>query len=517
MARSHAANDAWAEFAALGAELADLEGIGALLGWDQETMMPPRGVGARAHQRATLDGLAHDRLTAPRVGQLLDQLEQAAAAHPEQFDLPRRAQIRELRRDYRRAVKLPRQLVQDLAHATAIGYQTWCEARAANDWPRFVPALDRIVELERQVARRLAEGAGDPYDALLDLFEPGMTVARLEPIFQELRPALVALLGKICQHPAPSEAPVQQPFEVDQQWVLARQLLGLIGFRPDAGRLDPSPHPFDTRIGRDDVRLTDRVNPNDLRVAIFGVLHEGGHALYDQNLPASLDRTSVGTAPSTGVHESQSRFWENLVGRSAAFWRYVLPWAQAIFPRQLGETSLEDLVRAINVVRPSFIRTDADEVTYNLHIIIRFELERGLIAGTLPVAELPSRWNALMQQYLGITPPDARQGVLQDPHWAQGMFGYFPSYTLGNVYAAQLWQAMQRDLPDVEARIASGDLAPLREWLWSHLWQHGAIYPPIELITRATGEAPTSRYLIAYLERKFGALYGLAPAVVATG
>lgn len=503
--------DDLAALRALSAELMDLERIGELLSWDQETMMPPHGAPYRAAQRATLDGLAHQRLTAPAVKELLDRLAGPASDPQSPLSEVERALVREMRRDYERAAKLPEALVRDLARATSEGVETWRRARQQARWPVFAGDLERIVALKRREAELLGY-TDTPYDALLDLYEPGVTTRALVPLFEHLRTETVRLLDRLKQaREQPDRSVLEQPYDSRLQWTFIETVLRTIGFNFEAGRLDRSTHPFATSLGPGDVRLTTRLHERDLSVGLFGAIHEAGHGLYEQGIDPELARTTLGRAASLGIHESQSRLWENFIGRSLPFWQYFLPPLRDLFPIQLYERRLVEFVRAINVVRPSLIRVEADEVTYNLHIILRFDIERRLIEGQVQVRDLPDLWNALMQEYLGLVPPNDRDGVLQDIHWALGLFGYFPTYTLGNIYAAQLWTALRRTYPDLDSRLAAGEFGLVLGWLREHIHRYGRLYWPVDLIQRATGEAPTPVYLVRYLNEKFGSLYGLAP------
>ena len=497
-----------AELRAIGSELIDLTRVAELIGWDQETMMPPKGAPYRARQSAALHGLLHERLTRPRVGELLDALaEPVAGGHLAPVDA---ATVRELRRDYDRAVKVPGELVREMAQATSEGVEIWRRAREDSDFTAFAPALEHLIELKRQVAEHVGY-SGHIYDALLDEYEAGLTVEQLSPLFDELRRGTVALLDELRAAPRqPDRLALERAYDIEKQWGFGQQLVRWIGFDLEAGRIDRSTHPFASGIAPGDVRLTTRLSPNDLATSMFGNLHEGGHGLYEQGLDPDLANTYIGQYVSLGIHESQSRLWENMVGRGRPFWQFAYPQLQAVFPEQLGDVDLDSFVQAINQVRPSLVRVEADEVTYNLHIILRYELEVQLISGDLAIRDLPAAWNEKMKQGLGLTPPNDALGVLQDTHWAVGYFGYFPTYTLGNLYAAQLWAAARRDLPDLDERLARGECGPLLAWLRDRIHRHGKIYTPVELIERATGAPPQPEHLLTYLRDKFRAIYGVA-------
>ena len=501
--------DALAELRGVSAELYDVTRVIELLGWDQETMMPPKGVTPRALQQATLSGVYHERLTQPRLGELLKRLAEPAADPGSGMTDVERALVRETRRAHEREVKIPAELVKELARATSEAQATWVRARAESDWSLFRDDLERIMALKRRVAEHVGY-RGEPYDALLDEYEPGAEAAQLRTLFADLRRETVDLIGRVQRQGRPVDRGLlEREYDLDRQWSLSEESLRWIGFDLEAGRLDRSAHPFASHFAPSDVRLTTRLHQRDFGQAFFGTLHEGGHGLYEQGIGEAVQRSLIGGGVSLGVHESQSRLWENFVGRGLPFWRFALPKAAALFPEQLGGVDVEAFWRAANHVQPSPIRVEADEVTYNLHVVLRFELESALFSGQLKVDELPSAWNEKMQQLLGILPENDAVGVLQDIHWAFGLVGYFPTYTLGNVYAAQLWDAIGRDLPDRDARIEQGDMAPILAWLRERIHQHGGTYLPDELIRRATGAAPSADHLVRYLNQKYAAVYDL--------
>ncbi len=481
------------------------ESMGQLLGWDQRTQIPIKGHAHRHNQFAMLAKWMHSRATDPRVGEHLARVEGAELVRDPNSTAA--VNVREWRRDYDRALKIPEDLAVALAKATAEGETAWEQARPDNDWAAFKPFLARIVSLKRQEAQALGY-AGEPYDAHLDLFEPGETAAGLAPLLAHVREALVKILEAInASGRRPSSEVVRRQFPVADQERFGRLVAQRLGYDFDAGRLDPTAHPFSVEIGPGDVRITTRYDEHNFSQAFFSTLHEAGHALYGQGLPEEHWGTPRGAPVSLGIHESQSRLWENLVGRSLGFWRYFYPQAQEAFPA-LGEVPLEVFHGAVNEVRPSLIRTEADEVTYNLHILLRFELERPLMGGDLQVEDLPGAWNDRMAAYLGLTPPDNAQGVMQDVHWAAGLFGYFPTYTLGNLYAAQFAARAESDLGPLEEKFAAGDFAPLLTWLRAKIHSQGNRLWARPLVKEITGEDLTPRFLVAYLQRKFGALYG---------
>jgi carboxypeptidase Taq len=484
-------------------EIQALNSALALLSWDQETLMPPRGLASRSTTRAALAGLVHDRATDPALGALLEGL---AGSGP---DAAAAANVRESLRDYRRAVRVPRDLVTELAETTTLAQQAWAEARARNEWPRFAPLLGRIVDLKRREAEALGY-RDEPYDALLDEYEPGARAADLARIFAEVRTALVPLVEAARRDPADrGEDLLRGGLAVAGQDALGRRVLKDLGFDLEGGRLDLSAHPFSTQIAPGDVRLTTHYDADDLQKSLYSTIHEAGHGMYEQGLPADQVGLPLGEAVSLGVHESQSRLWENQIGRSRAFMSYLLPLLRRHFPGRFDGIAPEQLDRAVNVVRPSPIRIEADEVTYTLHIVLRMELERALLRGEIAVADLPSLWNERMRADLGVVPADDAEGVLQDIHWSFGLFGYFPTYALGNLYAAELHVAAKRDLPGLDDDVARGDFLPLLGWLREHIHRRGRELAPRELVRAATGREPGAGPYLDYLRAKFGALYAV--------
>ena len=495
---------AYQELVRRGQEIAYLHALGALAGWDQRTYIPRRGHPHRAKALAALTGVLHRKVTDPEFGRLLAAVEDSGLVE----DPDVRANVTRWRRDYDRATRVPERLAVELAEAASAGESAWAEKRDRNDWEGFLPFLKRVIELRRAYAEAVGYEE-EPYDALLEDYEPGLTAREVERLFAELKPQALDLLARI--QASPERPPVEilhrtYPRAAQEAFVL--EVLPELGYDLTAGRLDPTLHPFAIRIHPGDVRITTRYFEDFFNPAFFGSVHEAGHAMYEQGLPEEHWGTPLGESVSLGIHESQSRMWENLVGRSRGFWRRFFPRAQARF-EALRDVGLEDFVFAVNEVRPSPIRIEADEVTYNLHVLLRFELELALFRGELAPEDLPQAWNERMRAYLGLEPKDPAEGVMQDVHWSGGSFGYFPTYTLGNVYAAQLFAAAERELGPLEERFAEGAFAPLLDWLRAHVHRHGRRYLPAELIERATGELPTARYLGAYLEAKFGALYRL--------
>lgn len=487
-------------------EITLLGSCASLLHWDHQTYMPPKGSGHRAEQLALLAGMIHRLVTAPEIGHLLAEVEQGDLL--QEADAPAPVNIREIRRSYDRATKLPQSLVEELARTTTLAQDVWVEARRKADFALFRPWLERIVELKRQEAE--AVGYREvPYDALLDDYEPGETTAHLSALFAELREELVQLVGVIAASGRqPDLSILRREYPVAGQEAFGKTVASAIGFDFAAGRLDVTTHPFCSDIGPGDTRLTTRYTPQDFGDAFFSILHETGHGLYDQGLDSRHYGTPMGAAVSLGIHESQSRLWENFVGRGRAFWEHFFPRAKQTFPDALDGVGLGAFWFAINDVRPSFIRVDADEATYNLHILLRFELEQALISGDLAAADVPAAWSEQCKQVLGLTPPDDAQGCLQDIHWSGGGIGYFPTYALGNMYAAQFFAQAQADLGDLDAQFRRGEFTPLLEWLRVNIHRQGQRYRAGDLVKVVTGKSLSHRPLLDHLRAKFGLLYG---------
>ncbi len=480
-------------------EMSRLGSAYALLGWDQQTMLPANGHPARAAQMAAMTGVLHKMGVDRRIGQKLAVVEDSElTADPAS---PEAVNVREWRRDFDQTRKIPAKLARDMAQAAGEGHALWEKARAQNDWPLFAPNLARQLELSKEKAERLGYET-EPFDALFDAFEPGETAAAVEPLFAKLREALVPLIER-AREKGPA-APIAGDFPVAGQEALIRDVIAGIGFPFDSGRLDVAAHPFSTKIAPGDARITTRFDETDFTKAFFGAIHETGHALYSLGCPEEHFGTPRGSSISLGVHESQSRLWENMAARTRGFWEYCLPKAKERFPALRG-LSLDAFLASVNRVAPGYIRVEADEATYNLHIMLRFELELAMFRGELSVKDIPGAWNEKMREYLGITPPTDALGALQDVHWSMGAFAYFPTYTLGNMYAAQLFAAAKRELGDLEAMFARGEFAPLLSWLRAHIHEPGQTYWPRDLITKATGEAPSPEPLIRYLEEKYDA------------
>lgn len=493
-------------------EAALLSSCASLLSWDEQTYMPAGGAEHRGDQLALLAGLHHQRITHPRIGELLDELSTADLLSDAQ-SVPA-VNVRELQRIYNRQVRLPRELVEELARVVPQSQQAWVQARQQNAFDLFRPWLEKVIGLKQRQAEAILSDELGPgatlYDALLDEYEPDARAAQIAELFTALRQELAPLVQELTHAPRqPNRRLLRRNYPVDRQRRFVEEAAKALGFDFHIGRLDTAHHPFCTRIGPSDHRITTRFDAVDFNDAFFGVLHEVGHALYEQGLEAEHFGAPMGEAVSLGVHESQSRLWENAVGRSRAFWRHFFPRAQQIFPESLTGVSLDEFYFAINLVEPGPIRVDADEATYNLHIVARFELEQALLSGDLPAADLPGAWNEKYRHYLGILPADDAQGCLQDIHWCEGLFGYFPTYTLGNLYAAQLFGAARRALGDLDEQFARGEFGPLLAWLREHVHRHGHRYPPTELVRRATGQPPGHQAFIESLRDKFFPLYGV--------
>lgn len=481
----------------------DLRASAALLEWDQETYMPPGATESRAHQLATLKTLAHRRFTDESVGTLLDGLDGQAE------DEVDRALVRVTRRDYDRATKLSTDLVARFARAKARALEAWKRARQDDDFARFAPYLQEIVDLSTEEAEAL--GVGDRrYDTLLDEYEPDMTWQEVDAAFRALRADLVPIVQAIADAEPPDDAFLHRPYDPERQWNLGLDVLRAFGYDFARGRQDRSAHPFSTAFSVDDVRVTTRIAPEFFPTGFFGTLHEGGHALYEQGIAPALDRSPLAGGTSLGMHESQSRLWENLVGRSRAFWRWAYPSVRQAFPDALGDVDEEAFYRAVNRVQPSLIRVEADEVTYHLHVMLRFEIESALLDGALAVADVPAAWNSAMEDYLGLTPETDADGCLQDIHWALGAIGYFPTYTLGTLMSAQLFDAAKRDLGDLDAQFEQGEFAPLLGWLRAHVHRFGRARSASEILEETTGGPLDAAPWLAYVREKFGALYGVA-------
>jgi carboxypeptidase Taq len=485
------------------AELADIDHAQALLSWDQETYMPAKGTAMRARSQGTLAGISHERLTHPDFVALVEYLKGLDLTGDQAVN------VREIDRAQSRALKIPKDLIVELRQTESLSHEAWVAARKKADFATFAPWLKKILGLQKQVAH-LVGFEGSVYNAFLDEYEPHARAEEIAPLFAQLRQRLVPLVeGIAATGKRPATGILDGEFPLEAQEAFGRQIMAAMGFDLEAGRLDIAVHPFCQGLSPDDVRLTTRYSVDKLAEALFGTMHETGHGLYEQGLPQAEGGTPLCQSISLGIHESQSRLWENMIGRSRPFWQHYLPQLQAYFPEQLAGVELDSFYAAINQVETSFIRVEADEVTYNLHILLRFELEMDMVEERVQVEDLPAVWNERMEEYLGVCPADDAQGVLQDVHWSFGLLGYFPTYTLGNLYAAQFFARAQEDMPGLMEQVAEGELAPLKRWLNENIHARGRRSTAGELVQEVTGEALSAEYFIDYLEGKFKPLYSL--------
>lgn len=480
-------------------EVQDLGKIARVLGWDQQTMMPPAGTQHRAEQFATLLRIAHEKFTDPAVGKLLDELRPLEESlEPDSDD---GALIQLTRRDYEKAVNVPSSLRAEMAHASAEARPVWVKAKSESDFASFLPALQRNVELKLQYVECVADGADERYDVLLDDYEPQTKTAEVRAVFEELKPPLVELVAELRDREV-DDSFLYGDFPPDRQRALAHEVVDLFGHRPDSWRIDPTEHPFASGPGRNDVRITTNYHPDSLH-SLFSTMHEYGHGLYSHQQPEHLERLPTGGPCSLGIHESQSRLWENLVGRSLPFWQFFYPRLQETYPEQLGSVELDKFLPAINRAQPGLIRIEADEVTYGMHVMLRFELEQDIVEGRVELQDLPEVWNQKMWDYLGVEVPDDAHGVLQDVHWSGGMIGYFSTYLLGTVASVQIWQAVLRDVPDLEEQVGRGEFTALRDWLGEHIHSLGRKFSPQETLRRATGSTLQAQPYLDYLRSKY--------------
>ena len=488
-------------------EVNDLEAAGALLGWDQTTYMPPGGAPARARQLATLGRMAQEKFIDPAIGNLLDELLPYEESLP--YDSDDASLIRVTRLDYEKAVRVPPDFLGEMYSHTAETYQVWTRARPENNFSKLQPYLEKTLELSRKLAD-FFPGYEHIIDPLIDFSDPGMKAAAIRSLFSALREQLVPIVKVITSQPPADDSCLHQVYPEAQQLAFGQQVIERLGYDFQRGRQDKTHHPFMTKFSLGDVRITTRVKENYLGEALFSTIHEAGHAMYEQGIRMDFEGTPLAVGSSSGVHESQSRLWENVVGRSRGFWEFFYPQLQETFPRQIGSTHLEDFYRAINKVERSLIRTEADEVTYNLHVMLRFDFEMALLDGSLSVRDLPEAWNERYRSDLGIVPPDQSDGVLQDVHWFSGpVGGAFQGYTLGNILGAQFFAAALDAHPEIPAEIRQGKFDTLRGWLKENVYQHGRKYTALELIQRLTGGPIRIEPYIHYLRTKYGELYQL--------
>jgi carboxypeptidase Taq len=480
-------------------EVNDLGKVTRLLSWDQQTMMPLAGTAHRADHMATLQRLAHELFTDPAVGRMLEELQPLEQSlDPESDDA---ALIAVTRRDYEKAVNVPASLRAEMTRAAAEARPVWVKAKTKSDFRSFLPALERIVELKLEYVDCVADGAAERYDVLLDDYEPQTTTAEVRALFEELKPPLVELIAELRERDV-DDSFLHGDFPADRQRVLAHEVIDLFGHRPDSWRIDPTEHPFASGPGRDDVRITTNYHPDSLE-SLFSTMHEYGHGLYSHQQPQHLERLPTGQACSLGIHESQSRLWENLVGRSLPFWRLFYPRLQETYPEQFADVDLDRFHAGIHAVKPGLIRIQADEVTYGMHVMLRFELEQDIVEGRVALRDLPQRWNEKMWEYLGVEVPDDGHGVLQDVHWSGGSIGYFSTYLIGTVASVQIWEAAGRDLPELEDQVGRGDFTPLRDWLGEHVHALGRKFSPQETLRRATGSSLSAQPYLDYLRSTY--------------
>lgn len=484
-------------------KIADINYAAGVLNWDQETYMPPKGADIRAQQLSTLAGMAHELSTAKELGEVLDLL-----ATDTSLSEKEKRNVKQSLKDYRDRKKYSTEFVQKMSRSISEAFQAWQEAKTKNDFSIYAPKLEKLVELKREESRIL--GYKDhPYDALLDQYEPGAKTADLTELFADVRAQLVDFVKKIAAVKQNDESFMQKHYDKQKQWEFGIDLLKQMGYDMESGRQDISSHPFTTSFSALDVRVTTRVNENDLSEMIWSCIHEGGHALYEQGLPNEEYGLPGGEAISLGIHESQSRLWENNVGRSLGYWKCNYPKLQKYFPENLANVSVEDFYKAMNIVKPSLIRTSADELTYHFHVMIRFEIEKALIEGSIEVKDLPATWNKKYKEYLGIDVPSDSKGVLQDIHWSHGSFGYFPTYSLGSFYAAQFFAKAKQEIAGLEQEIEKGNLAPLLKWLREKVHKYGKYYSAEDLCINITGEKLNFKYFMDYAVHKYTGIYGL--------
>ncbi|MCP5095541.1 MAG: carboxypeptidase M32 [Chloroflexi bacterium] len=488
-------------------EINDLNSASALLGWDQTTYMPPGGAAARGRQMATIGKIAHEKFIDKKIGKLLDKLGKYGEGLP--YESEDAAIIRVTRKNYDQAVKVPPQLMAALQQHAAHSYQVWAKARPENDFTAVQPALQKTLDLSRKIAQCFP-GYDHIADPLIDFFDEGMKAESVRKVFADLRAELVPLVKAITSQDPADDSCLHESYPEDDQLAFGKQIIEKFGYDFTRGRQDKTHHPFMTKFSLGDVRITTRVKETDLSEALFSTLHESGHAMYEQGINMGFEGTPLAGGTSSGVHESQSRLWENLVGRSRGFWIHYYPKLQAAFPQQLADVSVDTFYRAINKVQKSLIRTDADEVTYNLHVMIRFDLELAMLEGTLAVKDLADAWHARYESDLGMRAPSNVDGVLQDVHWYSGMIGgVFQGYTLGNIMSALFYDQALAAHPDIPTQIEQGEFGTLHTWLKTNIYDHGSIFTANELIERVTGAPLTIDPYINYLRTKFGDLYDL--------
>ena len=487
-------------------EINDINHAAAVLGWDQETYMPKGGINDRANQLSTLSKISHEKFTSSEVGELIEAAKEEVKHQSKTSD--DFCLIKVLDKDYQKSIKVPTKLVTEMSKASSLGQQSWAKARQESDFSLFADPLKKLVSLKQEYAK-IFTPYDHIYDTLLDDFEPGLKTKDVKEIFDKLRSKQVELLKRVAEKHEINNKFLSQDFDEKKQWNFGVEAITKFGYDWNRGRQDKTEHPFTTNFGIDDVRITTRTCKNYLPMGMFGSMHEAGHAMYEQGIPKSLARTPLAGGASLAFHESQSRMWENLVGRSLPFWTHFYPKLQSMFSSQLSNVKLEDFYRGINKVSPSLIRVEADEATYNMHIMLRLEIEIGLIEGSMSVADLPEIWNSKMSEYLGINPSNDAEGVLQDIHWSMGAIGYFSTYALGNLISVQLWECIKRDIPTLNSQIESGNFEELLSWLRKNVHIHGAKFEPQVLIEKITGSKITPEPYINYLTEKYSRIYEL--------
>ncbi len=485
-----------------------LNSCASVLGWDRETYLPKSGISHRAEQLALLFGMSHERSTNQEIEEWLSDCETSDLFNDPHSESA--TNIREWRKEYDKSVKIPRNLVEEITHTISMGHKSWVEARKKSDYSIFLPWLTKIITLKRHYAELLVTDNKSIYDALLDDYEPGESAENISQVFSQLRDELLPIIDNIVNSPhQPNLGIIHKNYSTKKQREFGELAAKTIGFDFDAGRLDTVVHPFCSKLGPNDVRITTRWDTNNLVSAFFGIMHETGHAIYDQNLPLRQWGTPAGSSISLGIHESQSRLWENIIARNKPFWTYFYPKLQGIFSENLSNTSLESFLHAINLVKRSLVRVEADEITYTLHIILRFEIEQSLIVGDLDPKDLPEVWNKRFKELFNLDVPDDANGCLQDVHWSHGSFGYFPTYALGNLYSAQFYDYLKRQSPDIENEYTKGNFLPLLNWLRKNIHSKGMCYTAPELIKDVTGESLNHNYLIQSFKNKFYPLYSI--------
>lgn len=488
------------------AEVDDLQKASSILSWDQQANMPPGGAEARGYQLATISRIAHEKFTDEQVGELIEGLEPWAAELDPDSDDARLLKV--AKRDYEKSTRVPAAMVAEQARITTAAHEAWVEARQKADFSIFEPHLEKVVDWNRRYAALFAP-YDHVYDPMLDTFEPGMKTAEVQAIFDAIRPRQAELIRAIAEKPQVEDAFLHQHFPKEKQMAFGKEIVTALGYDWNRGAEGSVPHPFMTNLGFGDIRINTRVDEEFFNVYLFGDMHETGHALYEQSMGKELARTPLFSGASLALHESQSRMYENLVGRSKPFWEHYFPRLQEVFPSQLGNVSVDQFYKGINKVEPSFVRVEADEATYNMHIMLRLELEIALMDGSLEAKDIPEAWNSRMEKYLGVIPPNDAEGCLQDVHWSAGFLGYFSTYALGNLISVQLWERIEADNPNIYDQIGRGEFAPLLAWLKENVHRHGAKFEPQELVQMVTGSKIDGGPYLVYLREKFGKIYDL--------